>query len=96
MLSYLTPGERRAGDKYWFIDRMNKGKAIERRPARNPLIDELFEHRGGPNSPDFISRGSGLFYELTTNNLSTLARHLARSYVDPSRIAKYTMWFYGK
>ncbi len=69
---------------------------MERRLAENPLIDQLFKHRGRPNALDFISRSSGLFYELTTDNLSTLARHLARSSVDPTRIAKYNMWTYGK
>ncbi|AQX80973.1 hypothetical protein BWO91_14270 [Plantibacter flavus] len=39
-----------------------------------------------------VLSSSGLFYELTTDNLSTLARHSKRSYVDPTRIAKYNMW----
>lgn len=91
----LTSAELRAEAENPWLSKMNNGKAIERGLADDPLIAKHFDWKGGANAPDFISKSTGSFYEVTTTNTSTLAQHLSRWYVHVDRIAKYTMWTFG-
>ncbi|WP_165362728.1 RHS repeat-associated core domain-containing protein [Promicromonospora panici] len=91
----LSDAELKAESEKAFLEPMNNGKAIERIVARDPLIRRHFEHQGGASRPDFVARTTNKMYELTTNNPSTIADHLRRSYVAAERIAKYVPWKFG-
>lgn len=78
-----------------FIQGMNNGKAMERAVGQDSLIKTHFDWVGGANKPDFIAKLTGEMFELTTTNASTIAKHMARWYVDGDRIAKYVMFWFG-
>jgi RHS repeat-associated protein len=67
----LTAREYAAG-KHPKIVPMSYGNAVERIVAEkienDQLMDQLFQHVGGPNRPDFIGRGpyTGLRFDITT------------------------------
>jgi len=92
----LSKAEIDAAAKNPWLQQINNGKAMERLVSQFKEIKQFFVYRGGSNAPDFVGKSNQLFYELTTTNPSTIANHLGRWYVDPSRIAQYVNWIFGK
>ncbi|MFC7624244.1 RHS repeat-associated core domain-containing protein [Microlunatus sp. GCM10028923] len=86
----LSRAEQRAERTEPWLRILNNGKAVERALRRE--VDGFFSFRGGKGRPDFVSRETGRYYEVTTTNPRTLQNHLRRPYVDPSRVAAYKNW----
>ena len=87
----LSRGERQALEDLehapW-MTRIHFGNALERDVARDPAVMDELEHVGGAGRPDFTD-AAGRGYEVTTSNPGTVAAHLLRDYVDPTRLATY-------
>jgi RHS repeat-associated protein len=84
----LSQAEMDATAEQPWLTRMTFGKAIERLAAQNPAVADVFEHLGGAGMADFVD-AEGLGYEVTTSNPATVASHLARDYVDITRLIQY-------
>lgn len=92
----LSPLEYSAGQANPRIARLEYGNAVEemvaRQIGRNPLLSSLFEHIGGPNTPDFIGRGifTGLRFDITTDTTRSIVSHLSRAYGQGLIITTYS------
>lgn len=91
----LSKREQSAEETRPWLGPINNGKALERYVASLPEVEVYFLHVGAPGMPDFVAYANRKTYEVTTDNQSTINKHLRRWYVSADRIATYRQWQYG-
>jgi RHS repeat-associated protein len=89
VLGQLSRAEGDAAQSAPYLWRIFFCRAVERAMARLPEVREVFDYTGAGRGADFVLRATQSEWEVTADAASTVARHLARPYVEAARLIKY-------